>query len=289
MWEREAEGWPKCARRVLRAMALVFLTPLTLLLLTYMVLSNTPLAHADEAKPDPNPWREIWIGADATENTWLVYSGMTLSPFSHIHDDGLRLRFTTGYGQYDYSGFRTVPSNVGCNLVLGCPPVNRLFNFEAVTQYAEVLVGYLKRFGELTTKVFIGAAYSSHQIGPRDPENKVQGDEWGIKGGVELWLNLGENAWASLDTYYSTAHNTFSGRARYGLRFLPTLSIGPEAGINGHVQSHNNGDLEYTRARAGLFARYEWAGGEVSASGGVSADIDEDTTPYATLNWMTRF
>ncbi len=284
MWDRAAQAGPRRAGIFRRAVARVFIS-----LITGFIFWSTHPASATDANPEPIPWREVWIGADATKNTWLVYSGMTLSPFGHIHDDGLRLRFTTGYGQYEYSGFRTVPGSVGCHPVLGCPPVTRLFNFEAVTQYAEVLVGYLKRMGELTTKVFVGAAYSSHRIGPADPENKVQGAEWGVKGGVELWLNLGENAWASLDTFYSTAHDTYSGRARYGYRVLPTLSVGPEAGLNGHIQSHDNGDLVYTRGRAGLFTRYEFAGGEISASGGLSADIDEDTTPYATLNWISRF
>lgn len=261
---------------------------IVLLAASSLTWSALPAVAAD-TEAEPIPWREVWIGADATKNTWLVYSGMTLSPFSHIHEDGLRVRFTAGYGQYDYSGFRRVADPNNCHPVLGCLPVSRLFQFEAITQYADILVGYLKRFGELTAKVFIGAAYSSHQIGPRDPENEVQGDEWGVKGGIELWLNLGENAWTSLDTYYSTAHDTYSGRARFGYRILPTLSIGPEAGFNGHVVDDQADDLAYSRGRAGFFARYEWAGGEISGAGGLSSDIDEETTPYVTLNWMTRF
>jgi len=256
-----------------------------------MIVLSTGPASATDGNDDgePIPWREVWIGADTTKNTWLVYSGMTLSPFSHIHDDGLRLRFSTGYGQYDYSGFRRLVNPNTCHPILGCTPVSQFFKFEAVAQYAEALVGYLKRIGDLTAKVFIGAAYSSHQIGPKDPDNKVQGAEWGVKGGVELWLNLGEDAWASVDYFYSTAHDTYSGRARFGYRVLPTLSIGPEAGINGHIQNSGGDDLAYSRGRAGVFARYEWAGGEISGSGGISADIDEDTTPYVTLNWMSRF
>lgn len=235
------------------------------------------------------PWREIWVGTDLTDETWLIYSGTTLSPFSHIHEDGLRIRFSTGYGQYDYSGARTFCDPALCHPRLGRRPVTQVFEFEAVTQYAEILIGYLKRFGALTAKVFVGAAYLDHKIGPRDPINEVQGPEWGVKGGIELWLNLGEKAWASLDGHYTTAHETFAARNRIGYRILPTISVGPEFGVNGHIKSHQNGDLQYARGRAGAFARYEWAGGEVSASGGVTANIDEDITPYLTLNWMTRF
>lgn len=207
----------------------------------------------------------------------------------HIHDDGLRIRFTTGYGQYSYSGFRRVPPAGGCGGVFGCAPVSSNIEFDAVTQYGEVLIGYLKRFGELTAKAFIGAVYSNHSIGPKDPDNEVQDDAWGVKGGLELWQNLGPSAWASFDGSYTTAHDAYAVRFRYGYRVLPTLSLGPEAGVNGHLKTHSDGDLVYTRGRAGGFARYEYAGGELSASGGVSADIDNDVTPYATINWMSRF
>lgn len=254
----------------------------------FFVLQIT-ISRAEEKRAKPDPWREFWTGVDVSENTWLVYSGATLSPFGHIHEDGLRIRFTTGYGQYDYAGFRRVLDPTDCHPILGCRPVNRRFQFEAVKQYANILVGYLKRFGDLTTKVFIGAAYSDHKIGPKDPDNEVQGAEWGVKGGIELWLNIGETGWASLNTYYSTAHDTYSARARLGYLVLPTLSVGPEVAINGHIAEEDSQDLTYSRGRGGLFTRYAWAGGELSASGGVSVDIDEDITPYGTLTWMTRY
>lgn len=252
------------------------------------LVQSANLATADEATgAEAVPWREVWIGADVTDNTWLLYSGVTISPFSHIHDDGLRIRFSTGYGQYDYSGLRDPPP---CTDIFTCErqPVRQ--EFDATASFADLLIGYLKRFGELTAKVFVGASYSDHQIAPRDPENEIQGAEWGVKGGVEFWLNVNETQWTSLDAFYSTAHDTYAARFRYGYRLLPTLSVGPELGINGHIQSHvTDGDLVYSRGRGGLFARYDWAGGEIAASSGVSSDIDEDLTPYATLNWMTRF
>jgi len=52
---------------------------------TLFFFTAQPAIANDSDKSTPVPWREIWVGADATENTWLVYSGMTLSPFGHIH------------------------------------------------------------------------------------------------------------------------------------------------------------------------------------------------------------
>lgn len=85
----------------------------------------------------------------------------------------------------------------------------------------------------------------------------------------------------AVNRHQTLAHNTFSVRSRYGYRVLRTLSVGPEAGING-----NN---EHINGRAGLFARYDWAGGEISVSAGVSGDIAEPANPYGTVNFMRRF
>ena len=46
-------------------------------------------------------------------------------------------------------------------------------------------------------------------------------------------------------------------------------------------------------ARAGLFARYAWDGGEVSLASGFSGRFLDDAQslqdPYATVNWLTQF
>ena len=62
---------------------------------------------------------------------------------------------------------------------------------------------------------------------------------------------------------------------------LDGLSLGLEAGAFGNLASRDG--------RAGGFIRYEWASGEVSASGGVTGDIARPRTPYATVMYLTRF
>ena len=51
-------------------------------------------------------------------------------------------------------------------------------------------------------------------------------------------------------------------------------------------------------ARIGAFVRYEWFGGEISASGGLAGDISGDhgnldllqrPAAYGTLNWIIQF
>jgi hypothetical protein len=252
-------------------------------------------------------WREVWSGADVSSDVWLVYSGVTIAPFSHIYGEGLRFRVVGGYGRYNYSGDRSpAPGQAAAGQVA----------FHAETGFADVLVGYLMRFGPLTAKSFIGASAVSHDIAPFDEDNLVIGDDFGVKGVVELWLNIGSDGWGSLDMSWSSAHETRAVRTRLGYRVLPTLSVGLEGGLNIDAQGDCDlGTKETTAcrlqlsqqdaseaedlsfldyARVGSFVRYEWAGGEVSLSGGALGgsfkhELSTDVAPYVTVNVLAQF
>jgi hypothetical protein len=257
------------------------------------------LAWNNPAFADPEPvhrWREVWSGADVSTDVWLVYSGVTVAPWSHIHGDGVRFRATGGYGQYRYSDNRA----------------GGISTFEAETHFADFLAGYLKRYGELTAKAFIGVSTIGHDIAPFDDETVVFGDEIGVKGVVELWLNMGDKAWGSLDLSWSSAFDTRAARSRIGYRIWPSVSAGLEAAINvdaqgecrmqtgaedGCKQRYDARDGEATLldySRGGAFIRYEWAGGEVSLSGGAlggsfRGEQTSDIDPYMTFTWITQF
>ena len=269
-------------------------------------------ATADE----PPSGRQVWAGADVSSNVWLVYSGVTFAPWSGMHEDGFRFRTVGGYGEYAYD--RSAEKDD--------PDPNRALRFHAETYFADILVGYQKRFGDLTAKAFVGASIISHDIEPYDTETIAIGDETGVKGVLELWLNIGESGWGSLDLSWSSAHDTRAARGRLGYRVWPNLSVGLEAGFNvdaqgecrveakqagdcGYVYRDKNGRLvkvgnkvkrEFEEAdlldyaRVGAFARYEWGVSEMSVSAGVlgdsfASDDDIEFAPYVTLNWLTQF
>jgi hypothetical protein len=261
----------------------------------------TPLAaSAEDARPSWREiwkWRETWAGADVAKDNWLVYSGITVAPFGHIHEPGPRFRASAGYGQYEY-GNRPVGQSSGQS--------DAARSFDATTYFGNVLAGYLERFGPLTAKAFAGVSYLAHDITPSDPDNLVSGDEIGFKAVLEFWLDIGEAGFTSLDTSWDTAFNTRSARSRVGAYVGPGLSAGLEAWLDLNAQSdcklgwHDTDDcnddetdlLDYTRA--GLFLRYSWDDGEVSLSGGVSGGSfqsagDASPEPYVTINWMTQF
>ncbi len=245
------------------AMALGILRAVT----AVMLILASPSARAD-----PQQLRfsqEIWAGADTASHVWLVYTGATIAPYGGIFTDGLRLRAAAGYGEYSYSGERDA----------------QLRSFAARTVFTDVLVGYLKRLGPLTAKAFVGATAIEHDISPNDPENPVSGLAYGPKAVGELWLNMGANAWSSVDANWTSAHQTYAGRVRTGYRILEGVSLGAEARVDGNALDKD--------MRGGLFVRYEWVGGEVSLAGGVAGRFLENATdmtdPYVTLNWLMQY
>ncbi len=269
------------------------LTPACLL----TVLSGS--AFADDTRPER--WREVWSGAEISSSVWLAYAGGTLSPYVGIHEQGLKLRAVTGYGQYEYE------DDLGPGDRPSRPPT-----FSVDTMFAEALVGYLWRFDPLTAKAFVGISAIGHDVSPFDNETIVSGEEVGVKGVVELWLNMGPNAWSSLDLAWSTAFDTRSVRMRSGYRVWPQLSLGAEAGLNIDAQGEckmaagNRDDCRIRDGRnaeptdlldygkVGVFARYEWEGGEVSVSTGALGQVfttggDIEYDPYVTVNWITQF
>jgi hypothetical protein len=227
--------------------------------------------------------REIWAGADVGAHNWLVYSGSTYAPWGDIHQDGIRLRATTGYGHYDYQWDTKTKVKVD-------------------KTYSDAMIGYQRGIGDLTAKAFFGWAVLKDLDVP-SARVRTQRFQTGFKAALELWLNLGSQAWTSLDVSYADTRETASIRSRTGYRILPTVSAGVEAVLNhaslkGQVQIDATSDRVVGNARTGLFVRYEWFGGEISASGGVTGDIRESLdeidllkrpSAYGTLNLIVQF
>lgn len=234
---------------------------------------------------------ETWAGVDATRDQWLAYSGITVAPWSRdIFSDGWRLRVSGGYGQYGYDGW--APRNPCGDATQNdaCTERNREHRHYTVQHaYAEMLIGYYLRLGALTAKAFAGASMSSERHLIDDPADDHDGTEYGFKGALELWLDIDDRTWTSLDLSYATAHDETSSRWRAGWRIAPHVSVGPELRYDKNIET---GDGNWN-GRSGLFVRYDWIGGEISLAGGVSGRVDHwnatDVSPYGTLNVLFQF
>lgn len=236
-------------------------------------------------------WRETWAGVDVAHDQWLAYSGITVAPWSRdIFNDGWRLRIGGGYGQYGYDGWAPRQPCGDAAQNDACTEQNRKHRHYTVQHaYAEMLIGYYLRLGALTAKAFAGASMSSERHLIDDPENDHDGTEYGFKGALELWLDMDDRTWTSLDLSYATARDETSSRWRTGWRIAPHVSVGPELRYDKNIET---GDGNWN-GRGGLFVRYDWIGGEVSLAGGVSARVDDwdatDVSPYGTLNVLFQF
>ena len=236
-------------------------------------------AQGGEADNQPVPHVEFYSGAEAFRQAWSLYTGATLAPFGSILEDGWRVRLAGGYGAYSYSGARAFG------------PTSRLVDFDGKASFAEVLIGYHQQVGPLSIKLYGGVTASQHQITPDDPETAIRGRGLGGKAVLESWWDITETTWTSLDLAWASLYDSYSARARLGWRLTPSLSAGLEAGAGGNVE----GNI----VRGGAFVRYEWAGGELVASGGVANDrLLEDvanpraadaSVPYGTVSWLMRF
>lgn len=238
--------------------------------LVMLAFASRPAGAQDRAGQQT----EFSVGAEASRQAWSIYSGATVAPFGALSEDGLRLRTTGGYGSFRYSGLRA--SGGGSELV----------KFRGTVSFADLLVGYHRQLGPLTLKLYAGAVAARHAIDPFDAEAEVQGAGVGGKAAVETWWTISDVAWSSLDVSYATLHESYAGRLRLGWRVFPVLSTGLEVAADGNVDGRSG--------RVGGFLRYEWAQGEVSASGGLMtdwADLEKIDARggYATVSWLNRF
>ena len=95
----------------------------------------------------PVAWWETWTGADATRNSWSLYSGLTIAPFGDIRKSGLRLRSVAGYGRYRYQGNLLINRQVE-------PTV-----FRGTVSFAEALAGFQLNWGPLTTNCSLATTW----------------------------------------------------------------------------------------------------------------------------------
>jgi Cellulose biosynthesis protein BcsS len=249
---------------------------------------RTVQADNDDTPDDIWAWRETWSGAEQFGRTRSVYTGATVAVGgSVLRESGWRMRSISGHGRSSYPGVKWIGGHAY--------PVT----VHAQNNFSDLLAGYqwgeATRFGHLTIKVFGGMTIESQRASPSNAV-AVRGINYGGKGAVEAWLDLNDRTWLSVDASVGSARRTIAGRARYGWRIIPGLSIGPEAGVGG---SDGEG-----AGRAGAFARFEWGAGdwwsgEVSAAGGVSTRTVNTSDfgsvpvtrgdPYANISLLLRY
>ncbi len=234
-------------------------------------VSHEASAQSATAESPAAPHFEVWSGAEAFHRVWSLYGGGMYAPFGSIREDGLRVRVAAGYAAYNYTSPRWTGTGT------------QALNFRGTASSVDLLGGYHKQLGPVTIKILAGLTIGEQNVD--DPE-ATTGTEAGGKAVLETWWNITDWAWTSVDVSWTTLHDIYGTRARLGWRLWPELSIGLEGAATG--------TWDYDTARVGGFARYEWASGEVSLSGGLSGDGPRSGRvdvhgPFATFSVLTRF
>lgn len=216
------------------------------------------------------PRLEVTTGSDHTESSHFGHGALIWAFGRSLYEPGWRLRLAGGLGQYQYDGTLALST--------GATPLR----FSGATGLGEVLLGYQWRLGGLSLKAYGGLQYGEHRIEPDDPGNPVRGSVWGGKAAVELWAELSEAVWLSLDGAYASAFDDYRVQARAGYRVHPAVSVGVEAAALGNAG--------FDAGRAGLFLRWHRPRVMVTVAAGASDDFyDGDPSPYGAIEVSRAF
>jgi hypothetical protein len=248
---RSARRW-RAAKRCALPAAIAFLLPFI-----------GPAAAGDA------PRFEINSGTDATANSTFGYAGGVWAPGPGLDAPGWRIKALGGYGAYAYDG----------TLAFAGTSVPVRFQGQAVS--GELLAGRAWFHGPWALKAYAGIQFTEHAISPNDPGNAVNGAEWGAKGQIEFWRDLGNRNWLSADASYGAAFGDYFALAKLGHRMSERISLGIEGG--------GLGNEAYDAGRGGAFVRLHVGGAEITLSGGVTGDYrGEDTSGYVSVGFYRK-
>ena len=156
-----------------------------------------------------------WGGASWAEDAAYAYFGGTHALNGDLSKDGHLVRLGLGYGDYHYNSVAVPGTTV-----------------DGDTQRIDAMVGYQKFFPTWRVTGYVGADYIHHDISPNDPNNSVDGTEFGVKGQIELVKQWDDKHVIDVAVNASTAYNTFWSRGRV-TRDMGGFTFGPEVTILG--------------------------------------------------------
>lgn len=218
---------------------------------------------------------EQFSGVDATENQIGFYSGAVMGAFgSRFNLPNLKLRAVYGRGYYSYTSSKKI----------GDSYVDVLFKGES--EFYEAMVGYEFRLGKVILKAYGGVISETNHIDPRDPQNSLEGSEYGAKMLLEGWYEFASGHWLSSYGSYSTGSEYYVAHSRYGLPLLTdipyigAIDVGVEAGVFGNK--------EFDALRLGAFSRHKTSIGEFTFSAGISGDYDQPDALYGTFQYYRK-
>lgn len=189
----------------------------------------------------------VFFGFDIGPNTESIYGGAITAVNGDFAKDGILLR---GVGVYSWYNYDATVGGVDGDL-----------------RFGDAMVGYQILRPGLRLAAFAGVEYQDHRLSPFDPTNPVVGTDVGFKIFGDVTLGGGEPVFLNVLGGYSTAFDSYWGRARLGFD-LGRVTIGPEAILGG------NESYDAQRVGAFLSVLIPETPLEITFSGG--AHLNED-------------
>jgi len=161
------------------------------------------------------PTVAIDMAVDATSQNALAGALIgTIAPFAPLDQSGIRVRLSGVAGKYDYT-----TSDLGV--------------IDGVFQQGALLVGYEWVSPQIKVAGLVGGEVVHNSITPNDPNNPVKGTTGGFKVGVDFYCNPTDATMLSGVATFSTNHDAYYGRAKFGVAVGDQLYVGPEAMLLG--------------------------------------------------------
>lgn len=218
---------------------------------------------------------ETFSGVDYTSNQRGFYTGGVSSLLgSRLNLPGIKLRAVYGRGYYQYRS----------SLQRGGQFVD--VTFQGESEFYEAMIGYEFRLGKSIFKAYTGLIAETNHIDPLDPQNSLEGTDFGAKFLLEGWYEFDSGHWLSSYSAYSTGSEYYVAHTRYGLPLLDGISyigaidVGIEAGVFGNK--------EFDAVRFGGFSRHKTSFGELTFSAGISGDYEQPDSFYSTFQFYRK-
>jgi hypothetical protein len=200
-------------------------------------------------------------GRDIWRNGAFLHGGFLYAP-GGFEQDGFMLKVLLGGGVYRY-----LSGSLGD--VIGAE------------WKAQFMPGFRFKRGDAEFKVFFGPEIQRHKLWPDDPDNRLRGQNFGLRMAGELWYEPTRDQLIAADVSLSSIETSQSARFAYGWRvgeelFAGGVYIGPETqyfGSDGY--GHLRFGLHITSMKT---EATEW-----SAAAGFARDTDGRSSPYVRL------
>lgn len=212
---------------------------------------------------------EFNSGVEVRPDSFFGYGGITASVLGEQGEQGWRLKWNSGAGEYKYQA----------HPVSGGLPVIYTGN---VSVY-DLMLGYYFRENDLIAKIYVGANYTEHRVSPLDTGNDVRGEAVGVKAQAELWYGIGGGGWASLDLSYANSFGDYLALGRSGYDFTSSFSLGVEGAVSGNAN--------YSSSRLGGVMRLKLDVGEITLNAGMGGDdyALDNWDPYGGVSFFQKF